>query len=297
MESRFQHDFSKVRVHTDEKAASSARALNALAYTSGQDVVFAASQYAPETDAGQRLLAHELMHVVQQGDGETESFSPIASAPHEQEAHQAAAAIASPSLGGVPRSAAGPVHGVQCLDPSSSNPTVTPTADSIYIKAHTVIDQKPLPWGEFSWPIQWDTNGTDGYIVQEIRLSENIWNCDQAQTPYVETNPQAIEEKPPSHFWEAWRVAADGRFYPDKGLPFYGGDNWTRPAHPNTSGNWENSATVHWAKSLDPTFGVGTVVKRSQLPSTTTQPKNLSPTLLTRHASGEWKCDGTHTAK
>src|SRR5215472_11905294 len=63
MESRFEHDFSKVRVHTDEKAAESARTLNALAYTSGQDVVFGKRQYAPETATGQRLLAHELMHV------------------------------------------------------------------------------------------------------------------------------------------------------------------------------------------------------------------------------------------
>jgi len=65
MEPRFGHDFSRVRVHTDEKAAESARTLNALAYTAGRDVVFGTSQYAPETGTGQRVLAHELMHVVQ----------------------------------------------------------------------------------------------------------------------------------------------------------------------------------------------------------------------------------------
>ena len=66
MEPRFGHDFSGVRVHTDAKAAESARAVNALAYTVGRNVVFGAGQYLPQTNAGQRLLAHELTHTVQQ---------------------------------------------------------------------------------------------------------------------------------------------------------------------------------------------------------------------------------------
>jgi hypothetical protein len=66
MESRFGHDFSQVRVHTDAAAAKSARAVNALAYTIGRDVVFGAGQYAPKTNTGQQLLAHELTHFVQQ---------------------------------------------------------------------------------------------------------------------------------------------------------------------------------------------------------------------------------------
>ncbi len=66
MEPRFGHDLSRVRVHTNAKAAESARAVNALAYTVGRDVVFGSGQFAPGTVAGQRLLAHELTHVVQQ---------------------------------------------------------------------------------------------------------------------------------------------------------------------------------------------------------------------------------------
>lgn len=71
MEPRFGHDFSRVRVHTDARAAESALALNARAYTVGEDVVFGAGQYAPGTAAGRLLLAHELAHTVQQGRGET----------------------------------------------------------------------------------------------------------------------------------------------------------------------------------------------------------------------------------
>jgi hypothetical protein len=67
MEPRFRHDFSQVRVHTDEKAAESARAVNALAYTVGNHVVFEAGRYVPNTRDGRKLLAHELTHVVQQG--------------------------------------------------------------------------------------------------------------------------------------------------------------------------------------------------------------------------------------
>jgi hypothetical protein len=65
MESRFGHDFGKVRVHTDAVAARSAAAIDALAYTVGSDIVFGRDQYAPATGAGRRLLRHELSHVTQ----------------------------------------------------------------------------------------------------------------------------------------------------------------------------------------------------------------------------------------
>lgn len=65
-EPRFGHDFSGVRVHTDAKAAESARAVTALAYTVERDVVFGSGRYAPGTEAGRRLLGHELAHIVQQ---------------------------------------------------------------------------------------------------------------------------------------------------------------------------------------------------------------------------------------
>jgi len=66
-EPRFGHDFSRVRVHADGGADRSARSLNALAYTVGRDVVFRPGEFAPHSDTGRRLLAHELAHVVQQG--------------------------------------------------------------------------------------------------------------------------------------------------------------------------------------------------------------------------------------
>jgi hypothetical protein len=66
MESRFGHDFTSVRVHSDGEAAEAARAVQAQAYTVGSNIVFGSGQYAPATAQGKKLLAHELMHVVQQ---------------------------------------------------------------------------------------------------------------------------------------------------------------------------------------------------------------------------------------
>ena len=66
MEPRFGHDFGPVRVHSGVAAEQSARDMNAQAYTVGQDIVFGTDRFAPGTNEGRWLLAHELAHVVQQ---------------------------------------------------------------------------------------------------------------------------------------------------------------------------------------------------------------------------------------
>lgn len=99
MGSRFGHDFTGVRVHTDSRAADSARSVNALAYTVGQNVVFGTSQYAPNTHAGKQLLAHELTHVVQQYSQApsiaTKLTIGLAGNAHEQEADRVAERVIS----------------------------------------------------------------------------------------------------------------------------------------------------------------------------------------------------------
>lgn len=69
MERRFGCDFAKVRVHSDAAGERSALDLKARAYTAGHHIVFGAGRYAPASDEGRHLLAHELAHVVQQGAG------------------------------------------------------------------------------------------------------------------------------------------------------------------------------------------------------------------------------------
>ncbi|MGA9365509.1 MAG: DUF4157 domain-containing protein [Bacteroidota bacterium] len=91
----FGHDFSNVRVHTDAKAAESARAVNALAYTVGRDLFFAGCQYNPTTSAGQWMLAHELAHVVQQGNKSVAGDLEIESEGSDIYEHQADIAASS----------------------------------------------------------------------------------------------------------------------------------------------------------------------------------------------------------
>jgi outer membrane protein OmpA-like peptidoglycan-associated protein len=69
MGARLNHDFSKVRVHDDSRAAASAKAVDATAYTVGSHVVFDDGKYEPRSMQGQQLLAHELAHTLQQSDG------------------------------------------------------------------------------------------------------------------------------------------------------------------------------------------------------------------------------------
>lgn len=103
MEDPFSHDFGDVRVHTDSRAARSARAVTTRAYTLGRNVVFGAGQYRPGSGEGERILAHELAHVVQQQaePGSVQQATSLAAAadPLEQEAHAAAEAV---SAGGGP---------------------------------------------------------------------------------------------------------------------------------------------------------------------------------------------------
>jgi hypothetical protein len=115
MESRLGHDFGDVRVHADGQAGESARSVGAHAYTVGSEVVFQPSSWAPDSADGQRMLAHELTHVVQQRSGPVDG-SPTAggvSVSHpsdrfEQEASRVAEqAVAGPS----PAAATPATHG------------------------------------------------------------------------------------------------------------------------------------------------------------------------------------------
>ena len=105
MEPRFGYDFSHVRVHTDTKAAKSARAINAQAYTVKDDIVFDEGQYAPGTDEGRSLMAHELTHVVQQSSFPATSGMYGISSEHAAEDEANAVSTAVMRSGRVPASA------------------------------------------------------------------------------------------------------------------------------------------------------------------------------------------------
>lgn len=103
MESRLGYDLSQVRLHLDSRAADSAVAVGALAYTVGSDVVFASGKYSPDTLEGRHLLAHELTHVVQQGSSPAAGSSLLDQSlsisepedPSEKEAEEVSALVSS----------------------------------------------------------------------------------------------------------------------------------------------------------------------------------------------------------
>jgi hypothetical protein len=96
-EPRFGHDFSKVRVHTGARAAESAKAVHARAYTVGQNVVFASGQFSTQSSEGRKLLAHELTHTVQQSRG-TGGPTPGTAQEREADAAAEAATAGSPRI-------------------------------------------------------------------------------------------------------------------------------------------------------------------------------------------------------
>jgi Domain of unknown function (DUF4157) len=98
-EPRFGRDFSRVRVHACARAAESARAVNALAYTVGRSVVFGTGQYAPGIASGRSLLAHELTHTIQQDFAAPRSGSPLRVTEPTDSAEHEAAVAASAVLG------------------------------------------------------------------------------------------------------------------------------------------------------------------------------------------------------
>jgi len=99
MELAFDRDFSHVRLHTDKRAATSASAVDARAYTVGRNIVFGSSEYAPATASGRALLAHELTHTIQQDASDRNEFPTSVNGyshpgdPFEREADAAATGV------------------------------------------------------------------------------------------------------------------------------------------------------------------------------------------------------------
>jgi hypothetical protein len=102
MEPRFRHSLADVRVHADGRAAESARAVGARAYAAGPHLVFGAGRYAPGSADGERLIAHELAHVVQQRGAASIIQSKLEiGAPDDAAERQADAAAAAVTGGGL----------------------------------------------------------------------------------------------------------------------------------------------------------------------------------------------------
>lgn len=136
-EPRFRHDFSNVRIHTDARASESARSVDALAYTVGSQIAFGRGLYQPGTASGQRLLAHELTHVVQQGNGSPAAGSlriGPANDAYEHEAGLASMNVFSPGSTGLGRTPGSAPSSMQrACDPANQTESKTACVQSVVI--------------------------------------------------------------------------------------------------------------------------------------------------------------------
>lgn len=191
MESRFHHDFSHVRVHTDDKAGRSADALAATAYTRGTDIVFAKGQYNPTSGSGRQLIAHELTHVVQQSTGPVNSSFeidgvPIASATGSLE--QTAARNAYEALQS---------REVNTSTSSSQNRTVQHQPGSRVIQRNPVVAAAAV-----TEPIE-----VIAALASVAALSGQVYSGGSGKLAYSSTTADRLAEggktQPKSHSWRA----------------------------------------------------------------------------------------------
>lgn len=102
MESRFEQDFGDIQVHDDAKAHDSAKAVNASAYTVKKNIVFGEGKYDPHSMLGQRLIAHELTHTIQQQQSEPAMQSSLNLAHNNTQQEQEAEDVANAVVQGQP---------------------------------------------------------------------------------------------------------------------------------------------------------------------------------------------------
>ena len=153
---RFGYDFSQVRVHTDDQAAQSARRMQARAFTTGQDVVFGAGEFAPHTTKGRALLAHELAHTIQQ------SMSSRANANHElevsppEQASELEVETTVNVVGGVSRSSVATQHSVPVQLHRVSKPVIQRAWYDVFVEGAEWVGGKIEAGAEATWEgAQW----------------------------------------------------------------------------------------------------------------------------------------------
>jgi hypothetical protein len=145
-ESQLGHDFGAVRVHTDPRAAESAAAVDAVAYTVGRDVVFGRDRFQPGTEAGRCLLGHELGHVVQQRSAGTSIPACLSVAPAAGHLEREADALASASSSTDQAPSATSNAGVAVMRAANMVQTAPASDEAVIAEAKAMIGENRL------WP-------------------------------------------------------------------------------------------------------------------------------------------------
>jgi hypothetical protein len=170
MEQQFGQDFHDVRIHTGAAASESARDAGATAYTAGNHVVFGANTFSPITEAGRRLIAHELAHVTQQRAASPGSTLEISRSGAHEQAADAAAAGRVPGGPGLSQVA------VQ-RKPAPSGFQVSPNEVKTEIKKRSpelagIIANHPLQFGQYRAVKTADANGKKYEFQLAIEIND-----------------------------------------------------------------------------------------------------------------------------
>jgi len=190
-ETRFGADFSAVRIHDDRSAAVSARALDANAFTVGNDISFAAGVYAPEAPAGRRILAHELAHVIQQretGNGTwiqrtPQVFGPATGAPSDWSTRVSSASTSSERV---------------ALVEEATGARVRNVTDSARNDVRVNVNRL-IPYNATTHAINYDDNLNLKRSRHGRDLSQVAGHTVNDETSYIILGPKSL--KPGDFFW------------------------------------------------------------------------------------------------
>lgn len=191
-EPRFGHDFSHVRVHATSRDAESARAINALAYTAGRDIVFEAGQYNPGSAPGRQLLAHELAHVVQQKGGPVSAEYLLLSnnSSAEREAEQAASMVGEAQRPQINRSLS-PHHIGRVAKPGDGQPAKASA------NPPGATPQANPPGGQSPQKLSFDILGADTALVDFLTKAVGLSRNPDIRVTSLEDMIDQLESKAP----------------------------------------------------------------------------------------------------
>lgn len=241
MESRFNHDFSQVRVHTDTNAAESAREIDARAYTLGQNAVFGEGKYNLSTPEGKRLLTHELVHVVQQTTQPTPFTTAMRVSLPSDSSEQKADEVAHEILTGQPLSQSiQPSAPIIARDPGEGVQTTAKKISVQVVRAKSSNDAAALIWRD-------DTGAIVGLL--EIDTNEHLdqFLAGQVTAEHLVRDGQAM--------WSSLSIS-------NRDVP--------RPSPTQPS---RTEATEPTAENTEKTKGTKTVEKQTQLGKDSTSDK------------------------
>lgn len=287
METRFGHDFSRVRVHDDAAAGEAAAAQGASAFTRGRNIFFGKGSYVPGEPDGRLLIAHELAHVVQQSTATGPTDSPGRTTgpgdATEVEAHGAAAAVMRRAPPQVRSRISG--EAVTQRQPRPGGARAPASMSIANVSGPTARNCSSFLWQvNFTLPT---ASPAGGYFVQEMNVRRTATDCAGAAQPAKSFS---------YHFWEAWHVRPGGT--QDELVAagtFNYADQFSEPdAGAGTKGTFSFSGSVAFYEglALPATFVASNpaTIAGGQ-PSTATNPRLSGGTPALAHTiSGSWSC-------